>query len=230
VRRRAGPYRYRLGGHLRRPVCRLTRHRRVTRHRHPSVDPGPEALQGNSCAARRPAGQPLDRHHRRRAWYASPPTGGPFTSYRPRSGRPPQPGQRTTVHALHEGRDGKLWVGTWGGGLNRPRPGHRAVQPLPPPARAIRRSLSDDQVVSVLEDHAGLLWVGTYMGGLNRFDPDAGPLPRTCTKTACPTTACTPSRKTGGTTSGCHQLRAVAARSGAADLPQLRRAGRLAGQ
>ena len=33
------------------------------------------------------------------------------------------------------------------------------------------RSLSSNNVASLLEDQAGMIWVGTREGGLNRFDP-----------------------------------------------------------
>src|SRR6056297_4130355 len=74
----------------------------------------------------------------------------------------------TWVESLHAGSDGTLWVGTFGGGLNRFNPEtetfmhfrHEAGNPL---------SLSQDTVTVLLEDSRGVLWVGTH-GGLNRFN------------------------------------------------------------
>ncbi len=74
----------------------------------------------------------------------------------------------TWVESLFAGSDGLLWVGTFGGGLNRFDPEtetfthftHEAGNPS---------SLSQDTVTVILEDSQGVLWVGTH-GGLNRFD------------------------------------------------------------
>jgi signal transduction histidine kinase len=35
-------------------------------------------------------------------------------------------------------------------------------------------SISNDSVISILEDSRGILWIGTDGGGLNRYDPEAG--------------------------------------------------------
>ena len=74
------------------------------------------------------------------------------------------------MESLYAGSDGTLWVGTFGGGLNRFDPEtetfshftHETGNPT---------SLSQDTVTVILEDSQGILWVGTH-GGLNRFDPD----------------------------------------------------------
>jgi ligand-binding sensor domain-containing protein/class 3 adenylate cyclase len=77
------------------------------------------------------------------------------------------------VYAIHRGRDGTLWVGTWAGGLSRLDPGSRRFvtyrhDPRDP------HSLAGDIVHAVLEDSRGELWVGTWGGGLDRFDRRAG--------------------------------------------------------
>jgi signal transduction histidine kinase len=70
-----------------------------------------------------------------------------------------------------------LWIGTWGGGLNRldlKDPYHSTPQLAP--FKTYRyssddpASLSEDTVWSILESADGSLWVGTQ-SGLNRFDP-----------------------------------------------------------
>ncbi len=71
--------------------------------------------------------------------------------------------------ALLVGRNGTLWVGTWGG-LDRFDPStgtfrHYRHDPGDP------RSLSDDRVRAIVEDARGRLWVGTHHG-LNRLDAD----------------------------------------------------------
>jgi ligand-binding sensor domain-containing protein len=66
-----------------------------------------------------------------------------------------------------------LWVGTFGGGLNKfikedssfIRYMHNSKEP---------GSLSDNRVLSIFEDSKSRYWIGTYGGGLNRFDPAAG--------------------------------------------------------
>jgi len=79
------------------------------------------------------------------------------------------------VNAICEDRQGVLWIGTDGGGLNRITPPgekggaltfrHYFYEPKNP------NSLSDNIVTSICEDHMGTLWIGTYTGGLNRMVP-----------------------------------------------------------
>lgn len=97
------------------------------------------------------------------------------------------------VRALYEDNRGWLWVGTISGGLDRLalRPAmsstegqigvsgaqsqaftHYQNNPQDP------HSLSDDNVLSILQDPSGLLWVGTYNHGLNLLDPNLGTFTR----------------------------------------------------
>jgi ligand-binding sensor domain-containing protein len=59
-------------------------------------------------------------------------------------------------------RAGIIWVGTWGGGLNRfdPRT-EQSTTYLPDPANP--NSLGYDRVQTIFEDRAGYLWIGTGM-------------------------------------------------------------------
>ncbi|MBT8385967.1 MAG: response regulator, partial [Ignavibacteria bacterium] len=84
------------------------------------------------------------------------------------------------VWSILEDKKGILWVGTWGGGLNKlqivTNPDgtvntnlkvsfvHYKYNPDEP------NSLSDNGVPSIYEDNSGNLWIGTYGGGLNKFD------------------------------------------------------------
>ncbi len=73
------------------------------------------------------------------------------------------------VWALCEDRDGVLWVGTYGGGLNRfnrtrenfTRFIHRPTDP---------NSIDDNHIRVIYEDRRGTLWIGTETAGLVKFD------------------------------------------------------------
>lgn len=86
-------------------------------------------------------------------------------------------GLKGGIWSLHVDRNGILWAGTWGSGLNRYDPGTNTFSSyLPNPSRA-----PDDlanAVMSIYEDRDGAIWVGTGGqygsdgGGLSRFDKD----------------------------------------------------------
>jgi ligand-binding sensor domain-containing protein/class 3 adenylate cyclase/HD superfamily phosphodiesterase len=72
------------------------------------------------------------------------------------------------VTALYEDHQGAIWVGTYGGGVNKfiKSKGHffsykRRVNE--------ESSLSSNNVISIFEDRTGVLWVGTEIGA-NHFD------------------------------------------------------------
>lgn len=92
-----------------------------------------------------------------------------FETFRP---SPDTPGSLSSeaVTSLLVDSSGALWVGTWGGGLNRL---DRATDTF----THLRRrtgdpgTLSDDRVLALFEDRTGTLWVGTA-SGLDRVDRD----------------------------------------------------------
>lgn len=86
---------------------------------------------------------------------------------------PPQ-GERSeglnsgSVTSILQGREGAVWVSTYGGGFNR----------LDPTSGSFRRfteadGLADNVVYGILEDSSGRLWMSTN-NGVARFDPTAG--------------------------------------------------------
>ncbi len=74
------------------------------------------------------------------------------------------------IWTIYEDRSGTLWVGTWGGGLNRfNRNNGCFTYYIHDPGNPY--SLSHNEVRAICEDPSGKLWIGTKGGGLNEFDP-----------------------------------------------------------
>ncbi|MCP5105855.1 MAG: hypothetical protein GY950_20880, partial [bacterium] len=67
------------------------------------------------------------------------------------------------IRSLYEDREGSLWIGTDGGGLNRLKDGKFTTY-------TTKQGLSDNLVWSIHEDRKGSLWIGTIGGGLNCLD------------------------------------------------------------
>ncbi|MBN1484172.1 MAG: GAF domain-containing protein [Chloroflexia bacterium] len=85
----------------------------------------------------------------------------------------PQSLSHSFAFCLCEGQEGELWVGTYGGGLDkldRQRGTFRHYQHDPQDPN----SLSENKVLSLYQDGQGILWIGTLGGGLNRLDPTTG--------------------------------------------------------
>jgi len=76
------------------------------------------------------------------------------------------------IRSLYLEPQGALWIGTWGGGLNRlDRQTDTFNVYRHDPQNA--QSLSNDFVSAIMTDQAGQLWVGTQQG-LNRLDTATG--------------------------------------------------------
>jgi sugar lactone lactonase YvrE len=71
---------------------------------------------------------------------------------------------------MAENKDGRIWIGTDGGGLN-------LYDPLTKQFRHFRHetgnknSICGDYVLSVCEDSKGNVWVGTWADGITVFNP-----------------------------------------------------------
>lgn len=72
------------------------------------------------------------------------------------------------VVSLCAGKDGKLWIGTYLGGMDcfdGAKFTHYRHDPQNP------NSLANDNVWSIVEDPSGMIWIGTLGSGLQKFDP-----------------------------------------------------------
>jgi signal transduction histidine kinase/ligand-binding sensor domain-containing protein len=73
----------------------------------------------------------------------------------------------SVITALHQDRDGLLWIGSRNGLFLFDGYGYVTFQHDPSDSG----SLSDSTIRTIHEDEDGTLWVGTNTGGLNRLDP-----------------------------------------------------------
>ncbi len=85
----------------------------------------------------------------------------------------PQSLAENDINSLAEDSEGRLWIGTWGAGLERLDPrtetfDHFRSDPNDP------HSLQGFRVQTILAARDGSVWAGTYRFGLNRFDPKTG--------------------------------------------------------
>jgi len=85
------------------------------------------------------------------------------------------------VLSVYEDKAGVLWIGTWGGGLNKLIPGTED-DPSPEFVHYIHdpnnpKSISNNDVISITEDNNGMLWVATR-NGLNRLNRNTGEFTR----------------------------------------------------
>jgi transcriptional regulator with GAF, ATPase, and Fis domain/ligand-binding sensor domain-containing protein len=73
------------------------------------------------------------------------------------------------IYSIFEDQTGIVWIGTFGGGLNkldkyRKKFQHYHHNP------SDKNSLNNNLIWALMEDSKGILWAGTNGGGLNRFD------------------------------------------------------------
>ena len=77
---------------------------------------------------------------------------------------------QSVVTVTYQDSQGYIWVGTQDG-LNRYDGYHFTIFRPDPESRS---SLSDRQILSIIDDENGSLWIGTLLGGLNRYDRTTG--------------------------------------------------------
>jgi len=73
------------------------------------------------------------------------------------------------IYCITEDSEGILWIGTFGGGLNKFDPSTKrfiSYKNIP----GDESSISDNRVMTVYQDKFNNLWIGTYGGGLHRFN------------------------------------------------------------
>lgn len=73
------------------------------------------------------------------------------------------------IYSLSEDSDGNIWIGTFGGGLNKFDPTTErflSYKNIP----GDESSISDNRVMTIYQDTFNNLWIGTYGGGLQKFD------------------------------------------------------------
>jgi len=73
------------------------------------------------------------------------------------------------AQTIHEDNNGNLWIGTFGGGLNKFEKKteiftHYRHDP------ENNNSISSDFILSIYEDKSGFLWIGTNGSGINKFN------------------------------------------------------------
>ena len=77
------------------------------------------------------------------------------------------------VYKVFKDSKGIIWIGTFGGGLNKLNKSTGTFDHFRHSPSNIE-SISDDKILSISEDSEGYLWIGTYGGALNKFDPSTG--------------------------------------------------------
>ncbi|RKY99509.1 MAG: hypothetical protein DRQ13_02140 [Ignavibacteriae bacterium] len=73
------------------------------------------------------------------------------------------------VYNIFKDSNGELWIGTYGGGLNKMNTAEGSfINYINDPKNT--NTLSDDKVLVIYEDSQKTMWIGTSGGGLNKFN------------------------------------------------------------
>ncbi|CAM4055972.1 two-component regulator propeller domain-containing protein [Pseudoalteromonas byunsanensis] len=98
-----------------------------------------------------------------------------FVTYKNEPSRPDSLSANSVATILFDSQ-GRMWAGTWGGGLNLLQGEQSFVHFRHDPKRA--DSLGSDKIQSLFESQDGTLWVGTNGGGLNQLMDEQGTFKR----------------------------------------------------
>ena len=74
------------------------------------------------------------------------------------------------IIALYEDSDNNIWIGTWGGGLNKMDPETGKFTRFVNDSKSIN-SISDNIVWTICEDMKGNIWFGTETAGIDKYIP-----------------------------------------------------------
>lgn len=77
------------------------------------------------------------------------------------------------ISTMTIGPVGDLWLGTWGGGINRMNLEDGSITHYRHKA-GDRETIPEDRILDLLFDRNGMLWIGTASGGLAKMDPATG--------------------------------------------------------
>ncbi len=76
-----------------------------------------------------------------------------------------------STNDLYEDQEGNIWIGIWGGGINKVNPNTGDIVYFSN-SKSDPNSLSNNDMICLLQDKSGMMWAGTYGGGVNLFNPD----------------------------------------------------------
>jgi signal transduction histidine kinase len=76
-----------------------------------------------------------------------------------------------SIHSIYQDRNGKLWFGTGGGGLNFFNEDQKTFTKFIT-AENDSDGISGNWVYNIVEENSGKFWLGTAANGLNLFDPE----------------------------------------------------------
>jgi PAS domain S-box-containing protein len=77
--------------------------------------------------------------------------------------------EKSEIQAIVEDSKGYIWIGSFGGGLLKTKPG-TGKSAIFLSDKADQESISSDYINALYSDNAGIIWIGTYGGGISKID------------------------------------------------------------